>query len=146
MKNFTSPFCLVVLALIFSGCANRQSATVSPSVNLSSYKTMYVEHQPKDNRRLDSLIAVKLQQKGVTTAVGDASKSVPVDAVVTYVDRWRWDITNYLLELTIVITDAKTKFMVARGSSYHTSLTRLSPDEMVNEVIDNIYSPNPSNK
>jgi hypothetical protein len=146
MKTVTRLFYLIGLSVILSACANRQSASVSPGVDLATYKTMYVQHQPKDKRRLDNLIADKLQQKCVKAAVGDGAKTIPVDAVVTYVDRWRWDITNYLLELTVVITDAKTKFMVATGNSYHTSLTRLSPEEMVDEVIENIYSPNPPKK
>jgi hypothetical protein len=50
-----------------------------------------------------------------------------------------WDITMYMLELTITIRDPKTDFPIATGNSFHTSLTRLSPKDMVNEVIENIY-------
>jgi hypothetical protein len=39
----------------------------------------------------------------------------------------------------VTIRDPKTDFPLATGNSFHTSLTRLSPKEMVSEVIDNIY-------
>ncbi|WP_346287730.1 hypothetical protein [Zoogloea sp.] len=62
-----------------------------------------------------------------------------VDGIVTYVEKWMWDITMYMLELTVVIRDPQSDFPLATGNSYHTSLTRKSPREMVDEVIGNIY-------
>jgi hypothetical protein len=38
-----------------------------------------------------------------------------------------------------VIRDPQSDFPLATGNSYHTSLTRKSPKEMVDEVIGNIY-------
>lgn len=58
---------------------------------------------------------------------------------VTYVDKWMWDITMYLLELTVNVRDPQTGFPVAVGDSLHTSLTRKSPPEMVDEVLDNVF-------
>jgi hypothetical protein len=51
-----------------------------------------------------------------------------------------WDITMYMLELTIVIRNPQNNFPIATGNSYHTSLTRKSPSEMVDEVLGNIFS------
>jgi hypothetical protein len=62
-----------------------------------------------------------------------------VDAIVTYVDKWFWDITMYMLELTITLRDPKTDFPLATGNSYHTSMTRKSPEGMVDEVLTNIF-------
>ncbi len=50
-----------------------------------------------------------------------------------------WDMTMYMIELTINIKDTKTDTLLATGNSYHSSLTRKSPQEMVDEVVDNIY-------
>lgn len=131
---------LGAVAAMTSGCAvNRATATVDPSTNLSALKTMYVKKIPDESRGINVLIADKLATKGVKVTTGEAPPPSGVDAVVTYVDKWMWDITMYLLELTITIRDPKTDFPLATGNSYHTSLTRLSPPEMVNEVVDNIY-------
>ena len=100
---------------------------------------MYVKKIPEDKGGTNELIAEKLRTKGVAVTTGEAAAPSNVDAVVTYVDKWMWDITMYMLELTIVIRDPKNDFPLATGNSFHTSLTRLSPKEMVNEVVDNIY-------
>jgi hypothetical protein len=131
---------LGLITSITSGCAvNRATGSVDPSTNLSSLKTMYVKKIPADDGGTNDLIADKLRSKGVTVTTGVEPAPSNVDAVVTYIDKWMWDITMYMLELTITIRDPKTDFPLASGNSYHTSLTRLSPKEMVNEVVDNIY-------
>lgn len=133
----------VILGLVASltaGCAvNRATSSVDSSTNLSALKTMYVKKFPDDNADVNVLIADKLRSKGAIVTTGTEAPPSSVDAVVTYVDKWMWDITMYMLELTITIRDPKTDFPLASGNSYHTSLTRLSPKEMSNEVVDNIY-------
>ena len=64
------------------------------------------------------LIADKLRSKGVTVTTGVDPAPSNVDAVVTYVDKWMWDITMYMLELTITIRDPKSDFPLATGNSY----------------------------
>ncbi|UCV12051.1 hypothetical protein KI614_02050 [Dechloromonas denitrificans] len=131
---------LGVITSLSTGCAvNRATGSVDPSTNLSALKTMYVKKIPAEDGGTNELIAEKLRSKGVTVTTGTDTPPSNIDAVVTYVDRWMWDITMYMLELTVTIRDPKTDFPMATGNSYHTSLTRLSPKEMVNEVVDNIY-------
>ena len=131
---------LAVVTLLATGCANRATATVSPSSDLSALKTMYVKHYPSDNSGVDMEIADRLRSRGVAVTTGPAQPAGNFDAIVNYRDQWRWDITMYLLELTIDIRDPKTHALLATGNSHHTSLTRLSQTEMVNEVINNIYN------
>lgn len=140
MKRFLKLAALLSLvAVITTGCAvNRATGSVAPSANLTSLKSMYVKKIPADDSTY-KLIAEKLRTKGVTVTTGSDAAPSNVDAVVTYIDKWMWDITMYMLELTITIRDPKTDFPLATGNSYHTSLTRLSPKEMVDEVVDNIY-------
>lgn len=129
---------LLAVALT-SGCAvNRATATVDPSANFAAVKSMHVVKIPEDGRNVNELIAGKLRERGYSVTT-DTAKPSTVDAVVTYVDKWMWDITMYMLELTITIRDPKNDFPLATGNSYHTSLTRKSPPEMVDEVLGNIF-------
>ena len=131
---------LGLVGMVTSGCAvNRATANVDPSADLSSLKTMYVKKIPEETGGLNDLIAEKLRTKGVTVTTGTEPQPSNVDAIVTYIDRWMWDITMYMIELTITICEPNTDFPLATGNSFHTSLTRLSPKEMVSEVVDNIY-------
>lgn len=130
------------LPLFASGCSNHATATLSPGADLSAIRTFYVVHQPKDTHDLQDLIRDRAVKEGYTAMAGPELEpsSYHVDAVITYVDRWVWDITLYLLELTVTLRDATNNFPLAVGDSYHTSLTRKSPEEMVDEVMTNIFN------
>jgi hypothetical protein len=131
---------LVTVTLLATGCANRATATVSPSSDLSALKTMHVKHFPSDNSGVNMEIADRLRSRGIVVTTGTAPQTGRLDAIVTYRDKWMWDITMYMLELTIDIRDPRTEAVLATGNSYHTSLTRLSQTAMVNEVVDNIFN------
>jgi hypothetical protein len=128
-----------VASFLLSGCAvNRATATVDPSADLAALKTLHVVKLPEENGGINVLIADKFRSRGYTVTT-DTEKRQDVDALVTYWDKWMWDITMYLLELTITVRDPKTDYPLATGNSFHTSLTRKSPKEMVEEVVDNIF-------
>lgn len=134
---------LMVLLLGLStqlvGCAvNRATAHVEPGADLRSAKTVHVVKIPNETANIDSMIADNLRRRGYTVTTGIDRRN-NVDVQVTYVDHWMWDITMYLLELTVTLRDAKNDYPLAVGNSYHTSLTRKSPQEMVDEVLGNIF-------
>lgn len=131
---------LLITALLLTACVNRQSVTVAPTTDMQALKTIYVIHQPKDKERIDTLIADNLRLRGVKASNGDGPAPSNADAVITYVDKWMWDITMYLLQLTVTVRDPKTDYPMASANSLHGSLTRLSPTEMVAETLNNIYS------
>jgi hypothetical protein len=129
---------VMLLAVLTTGCAvNRATATVDPAAKLDAIKSFHVKPHDKDDREVHKLIAENLRGRGYTVTSGAQAPS-NVDAVVTYVDKWFWDITMYLLELTVHVRDPKTDYPLATGNSFHTSLTRLSPPAMVDEVVGNI--------
>lgn len=133
---------VVALLGLTAGCAvNRATGSLTPGADLSGIKSYYVVNQPKDTHGLDQLIKAGLTKRGYSATIGaEQSPPYPADAVVTYVDKWQWDITMYLLELTIVVRNPTNNFPLATGNSFHTSLTRKSPEEMVDEVLTNIFA------
>lgn len=140
--RLVNAFAIVGLLLTMTGCAvNKATASLTPGADISKIKSIYVEKEEGDDRNIDVIIKTDLEKRGYTVTTGEAKKpSVPVDAKLTYVDKWMWDITMYMLELTITLRDPKNDFPLAVGNSLHTSLTRKSPPEMVNEVIGNIIN------
>ena len=126
--------------LFLSGCSvNKTNATVDPSANLAQVNKVFVQKFAPDERGIELLIADKFRTLGYDVSTGPLPGTQEFDVIVTYRDKWMWDITMYMLELTITIRDPKNNFPLASGNSYHTSLSRKSPEEMVNEVVDNIY-------
>ncbi len=129
---------VLVAAALASGCAvNRATATADPTLRWDSIKTLHVKKLVGEDRGLEQMIATKLRAQGFAVTA-DPQPNAQADAVVTYVDRWMWDITMYMLELTITLRDPKSDFPLASGNSFHTSLSRKSPKEMIDEVVDNI--------
>jgi hypothetical protein len=57
-----------------------------------------------------------------------------------------WDITMYMLELRVTLRNPDSGFPIAVGNSFHTSLTRKSPEEMVDEVVGNILTTQKNDK
>ena len=65
--------------------------------------------------------------------------SYNTDLFVTYVDKWMWDITLYLLELTITLESSELAALGRRQLLRHI-LDRKSRDEMVDEVLANMLN------
>ena len=138
-KTLLSQGLLLIFITLNSGCAiNQAPATIDPSTDLNAIKLIHVKKFPPDKRGLDLLIASKLKEFGYHAST-DPNIPSDVDAVIDYVDKWMWDVTNYMIELTIYVRDPATDFPLAKGKSFHTSLNRKSPEEMVDEVIGNIF-------
>lgn len=133
---------IVGVMALASGCAvNRASATLTPGADLSAIKTAYVVKHDKDKNNVNELIKTRLEKQGYVVTTGpELPAPYATDMSVTYVDKWMWDITMYMIELTINFRDPKTNFPIATGNSLHTSLTRKSPPEMVDEVLTNIQA------
>jgi len=132
-------FILLVFSMM-TGCAtNRETASITPGSNLQTMKNFYIVKHPNDTNDVASLIKGAMEKKGYTTTVGpEIPPPYPADGVITYIDKWQWDLSMYLLELTINVRQPNN-FPIATGNSLHTSLTRLSPPNMVSEVLNNIY-------
>jgi len=124
----------------FIGCANLATGRVTPGIDIMQFNKFYVVKFQPDGRGINMLIRDELQVMGFEAMTGPENE-VPEDAeaIVTYRDNWMWDITMYMIKLKILIHNPETQRLLATGRSYHTSLTRKSPEEMVSEVLSNIF-------
>lgn len=125
---------------VFAACAtNREHARFDLDRDIQASDVFYVVQSTDDQRELGKLIADNLSTRGMTASSGSAdSKPDGITVLVTYEDRWNWDITMFLIEMTITLRDPTTEDAFAIGSSYHTSMSRLNPVEMIDEIISNL--------
>jgi hypothetical protein len=143
--SFFASTCTMLAALSLTGCAvNKATSSLSPGSDLTSFKSAYVVKLPQDGRHIDKIIKANLEKRGYVVTNGPAlAGPYNADVAVTYADKWVWDITMYMVELSVNLRDPKTGFPLATGNSYHTSMARKSPEEMVDEVLGNIFTASP---
>lgn len=133
---------LVGSGLYLFGCAMAKvDSRVTPDTDLTTYSTYYVVRHTKDQRRLDEIIRDEMVLLGLDAESGPPDEQpAGIDVVVTYEDRWMWDMTNYLLTLTLDFRDADSNVLLATGQSYRPSLERKPPDFMAREILESIFT------
>jgi hypothetical protein len=131
----------LIAAATVAGCAiNREGASVSPDIDLSRLTRYYVVRFAPDERGIQEVIAAALRTRGLQATAG-SEDGAPKDAqvIVTYQDKWTWDLTMYMIELKVDFREPETGRLLAMGKSRHTSLSRRTPEEMASEVLANIF-------
>lgn len=120
---------LCSLGLLVASCSSIEGRRLIESARTPD-ALFFVEHQPRDGRHLEVKIAESLQAHGLKIT----PERDQADYVVTYKDRWMWDMRMYLRELSIDVVDARTDALVGSGRSRQDSLAALGKTHR--DVID----------
>ena len=120
---------VAVASLLLAACQSVQGDRVSDAARAAN-APFFVEHQPKDPRHLDLQIGEALAARGVTVT----PRREEAAYVVTYEDRWSWDMRPFLRDLKIEVRDAKTGMVVGMGRSKQDSLSAMG--KSFRDVID----------
>jgi hypothetical protein len=141
LAKLASVLLLLIMLMSTSGCSvNRATASLSPGADLSKIKSFYLIPGTEDEDNY-KIIQKHLENRGYAVTTGpEMPLPYKTDAVLHYVDKWVWDFTPYMLELTITFRDPINNYPLATGNSLHTTLSRKSADEMVEEVLTNIFN------
>jgi len=141
MRSLRKNILLLLLLFLTTSCAVVDIYSVKvPGSDLDEVNTFYVIRHDKDTRNLDITIAEELNKLGFNATSGFIDeKPDNVDAVVTYHDRWIWDLSLYLLQLEIQIRDSETNFPLIKGESFRTSMARKSPAVMAQEIFESMF-------
>ena len=129
------PLLLLVFGVLACAIATPPEPEVSATIHVTTEyesKRLGVRRHAKDGRGLDEPIENELRRFGMRVVEKPHAK---VDVWVTYIDRWMWDLTTYLLSLEISFTDAHTGDVLAVGKSRRVSVVRASPGQMAREAI-----------
>jgi hypothetical protein len=132
----------VLLALSLGGCVGNASGQLSLPREQAEASTYFVQRHAKDTRDLASGIADSMRTRGLKATAGIESDR-PADAafVVTYVDRWIWDMRMYLADLRIEVRDAKDQSIVGFGQSSQSSLKAMGQThaDIVETALDQLF-------
>jgi hypothetical protein len=130
--------CLVFLAALPS-CVHENTRTVAAGLSESRVDRMrsfYVQKNADDDHELGEAIASELKLMGYRVTAGSAElPSGKADAVITYTDKWAWDITMYMIRLDVRLQAPGSKMPLVIAKTTRTSLVRKSQQEMVRETL-----------
>ncbi len=115
----------VVLALFAVACAGKSATPLSEAAR-SGGAVFWVENHGSDARNLEEIIANALRLRGLEASGGQQSaRPADFDFLVTYVDRWSWDMRTFLAKISINVEDATSGQIVATSESHQDSLTAM---------------------
>lgn len=106
------------LALL-AGCSTTQEITVDAQASAKPIHSIAQVARDGNSVQMDgllqaALIKEQLAVKGTPLPPG-IQTAADVDALVSYVDVWRWDLVMYLRQLTIQLHDAASEQLLAQG-------------------------------
>lgn len=140
LERLLSLAALAILALGLSNCSvHENTRQLSPSFSegkLASMRTFYVRKHADDDYGVGEDIATQLRQMGYSATAGSAQKSPrKVDGVISYMDRWVWDMTMYMLSLDLQVRDPGSDVILANAKTVRSSLIRKPQEEMARETL-----------
>lgn len=132
----------IVIVLLLSGCAIVElRSSKLPDADISRLKSFYVVANDEDPGKIYESVRDAFNEMGFTATSGPKSEMPEkIDASVSYDDRWFWDMSNYMIELNLIIREPQTGYPMAEGESIRTSLARKNPKDMAKEIIDSIFN------
>lgn len=139
MMRFWIP--VVACSLFGLACAGVSSMPLSGAA-LEEDAVFYVEHQSEDHRSLNLIIVGVLRSHGLIVSTGMAGGAPEdVDYIVTYEDRWGWDMRTYLREITIRVRRTESSVIVAMSESHQDSMSAMgeSYEEIVAATAHNLF-------
>jgi len=135
---------LVFLAILLVGCVGNTSGQLTLPKEQVQTGGYFVQRHDKDTRDLASTIAKSMQARGLNVTAGTAAER-PAEAayVVTYVDKWMWDMRMYLYDLRIELRDARDQSILGYGQSMQSSLKAMGQthEDVINRALDQLFPP-----
>jgi len=137
-------FSVLAVAAALGGCVANKAGNLSISKEVADQSTYYVERQPKDEHNLAATIAQRMQARGLKATAEQAGAARPqCDYIVSYTDKWMWDMRMYLYDLRIDLRDANDQSVVGFGQSMQSSLEAMgkSYEDIIDIALDELFSP-----
>lgn len=133
---------ILIFATVLTGCIANTAGQMTLPPDVSARGTYFVERGAADSRDLATTIATRMRARGLNATAGAAGETRPgVDYVVTYTDRWFWDMRTYLADLRIEVRDAKDHSIVGFGQSSQSSLKAMghTHEEIIDTALNQLF-------
>jgi hypothetical protein len=108
----------VWLAFAGAGCSTSQQVTIAKADFNRTLKTVAQVPDADNSAQMNGYLESALQKEGLALKAplpAGTRKADDVDALVSYVDVWRWDLAMYMQSLTVRVHDASNGDLLATG-------------------------------
>ena len=129
---------IIGAAVLFGGCATRQDVLLTKASGAKPIATVVHMAEDGNSKVMDAHLRSALEKEGVqlkATAPAGAQKTKEADAVVSYIDVWRWDIIMYLRTLTVRMYDGETGDLLIIGNWADSPLHGFRDPKLVFESV-----------
>ena len=133
---------ILILATGLIGCISNTAGRLMLPADVAVHGSYFVERGPDDSHDLAAAIAARMQARGLNAITGAPGETrTDCDYVVTYTDRWFWDMRMYLADLRIELRDAKDHSIVGFGQSSQSSLKAMGKthEDVVDTALDQLF-------
>jgi len=110
---------IVALVVAFaSGCSTTQDISLAKVTYTKKINSVAQVAQDGNSQQMDGNLEAALAKEGLalrSKLPAGTATAKDVDALISYIDTWRWDIVMYMKKLTIRLNDAETGDLLAVG-------------------------------
>lgn len=103
-------------------------------------KRYAVVKMPEDHGDIGQAIYDELALRGMNVQLSNEPENLhDFDILIRYEASWRWDVTWYLLALSVNVYESRNDALIAASARYRTSLVRSSPGKAANALLDELF-------
>lgn len=131
-------FALAFSLLFLTGCSTTQEVVLAKAAPRKSVKTVAQVPEEDNSPEMNSNLEFALQKEGLSLKAplpSGTRKSGDVDAIVSYVDVWRWDLAMYLKALSVRLYDAETGDLLVTGQWNDSPLHAFRDAKLVMQTV-----------
>lgn len=157
MKKFISPVWMMaasfaLVCVIVSGCATTQGVTLAKPNPTTQVATVAQVPDAGNSPEMNAFLETALQNEGILLKAPlplGTRKSEEVDAIISYVDVWYWDLVMYLKALNVRIYEAETGDLLVTGQWDDSALHGFRDAEVImqsviSEMLTTLRGANPN--
>lgn len=140
---------LTLSAGLLTGCGGSYSVNKSSAASPPAIRSVVISPQDGNSPEVTGYISEALTSRGIDVGQPLTRRTVKTDeadAVLTYLDVWRWDMSTYMQSIAIRLYDARTGRLLVSGSwkdsffhTFHRGET--VADELIGEMLDKLGPP-----
>jgi len=138
--NKTTILCITLVSFLLFGCSTTKDVMLAKATPTHQVRTVAQAPQDDNSSDMNTNLQSALSNEGLTVKAplpAGTRKSAEVDAIVSYSDVWRWDLTMYLKSVSIRLFDSQSGDLLVSGTWSDSALHGFRDSK---EVVQNLVS------